>query len=58
MKPIVDNENEYTTGGARDLRCYGIHVVADEKLDAQMVFDVVKDQFVVSALQSKRSESH
>ena len=38
------------------MRRYGIHVVADEKHNAQMVFDAVEDQLVASALQSKKSE--
>lgn len=56
MKSIIDNKNEYTSGGARDLHRHGIYVVTDEKLNAQIMFDVVEDQFVASALQSKRSE--
>ena len=56
MKPIIDNKNEYISGGARDFRRHGIHVIADEKLNAQMVFDAVEDQLVASALQSKKSE--
>jgi hypothetical protein len=53
LKHIIDNKNEYASG-VRNLRRHGI---ADEKLNVQMVFDVVEDQFVVSAFQSKRSES-
>ena len=53
LKFIADNKNECISGGARDLHCHGI---ADKKLNAQMVFDAVEDQFVVSALQSNRSE--
>ncbi|CAG9932466.1 protein of unknown function [Candidatus Nitrotoga arctica] len=56
MEPLIDNKNEYISGGARDLRRHGIHGVADEKFSAQMEFDVFEDQFVASASQSKRSE--
>ena len=56
MKPIIDNKNEYISSGARDLYRHGIHVIADEKLNAQMVLDADEDQLVASALQSKKSE--
>lgn len=58
MKPIFDNKNQYISGDvAPNFGLHGIHAVADEKLNVQMLFDFVEEQFAASASQLKRSES-
>lgn len=58
LKPLFENKNQYISGeGALDLLLHGIHAVADETFNAQMLFYLNEEQFDASAAQLKRSES-